>query len=441
MKYIKINAKQSTKSTKENIEEFTNRNFSIDIDILKTAKIVEKDCNNIFEEINGIREFNQLKVIKAMQINNLGDSHFSGSTGYGYGDRGRDLLDRIYADIFKTEDALVRHQIVSGTHAIALCLFGNLRPGDQLLSVTGEPYDTLLEIIGIKGKGKGSLKDFGVEYAQVDLLKDGENICINYDEIQKKISLKTKMIYIQKSRGYSWRPSLNIQDIENIIAFVKNLKKDIIVLIDNCYGEFVETSEPTEVGGDIVVGSLIKNPGGGLVPAGGYVAGKEEYVRNSAYRLTAPGLGKEVGASLGNNRLLFQGLFMAPHIVSESLKGAIFTSALMEEMGYKVSPLKKSIRGDIIQAIKFNDSQSLIRFCQGIQKGSPVDSYVTPEPWDMPGYDNQIIMAAGGFIQGSSIELSADAPIKAPYIAYLQGGLVYEHVKLGVMTALQELRK
>jgi cystathionine beta-lyase family protein involved in aluminum resistance len=419
------------------IKNLIKQEFNIDENIIEMSHAVEKGCRDIFINIDSVREYNQLKVINAMQKNNLSDSHFAGSTGYGYGDRGRDLLDQIYADIFKAEDAMVRHQIASGTHALALCMFGNLRPGDQLLSVTGKPYDTLEEVIGIRESGEGSLKEFGVEYGQVDLLPDGN---VDFEKIRKAINEKTKMVFIQRSRGYSWRPSLKINDIERIISFVKEIKKDIIVLVDNCYGEFVEKQEPIEVGADITAGSLIKNPGGGLAPTGGYVTGKEDYVRNAACRLTTPGIGKEVGASLGNNRLIFQGLFFAPHVVAESLKGAVFTAAIMGNLGYDVSPSANDIRGDIIQAIKFNDPGSLISFCQGIQKGSPVDSYVTPEPWDMPGYDSQVIMAAGGFIQGASIELSADAPIKPPYIAYLQGGLVYDHVKLGVMTAIQAIK-
>ncbi|HOJ10546.1 MAG TPA: methionine gamma-lyase family protein [Clostridiales bacterium] len=419
-------------------KDFYKQAFNIDESIIDISQGAEKECREIFEEIDIAREFNQLKVIKAMQDNNLSDSHFAGSTGYGYGDRGREVLEQVYADIFKAEDALVRQQIVSGTHALALCLFGNLRPGDELLAASGKPYDTLEEVIGIRESGEGSLKEFGVTYKQVDLLPDG---AFNYDDIRASINEKTKMVLVQRSRGYSWRQALKIKDIEDITAFIKNIKKDIIVLVDNCYGEFVEKQEPLEAGADIVAGSLIKNPGGGIAPTGGYVAGKECYVRNAACRLTTPGIGKEVGASLGQNRLFFQGLFFAPHVVAESLKGAVFTAAVMRKLGFEISPCVNDERGDIIQAIKFNNPENLILFCQGIQKGSPVDSYVTPEPWDMPGYDSQVIMAAGGFIQGASIELSADAPIKPPYIAYMQGGLVYEHVKLGVMNALQLMKE
>ena len=420
------------------MKEFYKNEFEIDESISKTAQIVENECRDIFAKIDEIKEYNQLKVIKAMQQNKLSDSHFAGSTGYGYGDTGRDTLDRVYADIFKAEDAMVRLQIVSGTHALALCLYGNLRPGDELLSVTGKPYDTLDELIGIREGGQGSLKEYGITYRQVDLLPSGK---VDFNGIKEALNKNTKMAYIQRSRGYSLRPSLMVDDIEEIVNFVKNIKSDIIVFVDNCYGEFVEKREPIEAGADLIDGSLIKNPGGGLAPTGGYVAGRAAYVENAAYRLTSPGIGKEVGASLGNNRLFFQGLFFAPHVVAESLKGAVFTAAFMEKLGFDVSPSARDKRGDIIQTIKFNDPEKLVLFCQGIQKGSPVDSFVLPEPWDMPGYDSKVVMAAGGFIQGASIELSADAPIKEPYIAFMQGGLVYEHVKLGIMTAVQMMNR
>jgi len=411
--------------------------FGIDENVILIANAVEKEIKDIFDSIDSVKEYNQYKVIRAMQNHGLSDSHFAGTTGYGYGDRGREVLDSVYAEVFKAEDALVRHQIVSGTHALAIALYGNLRPGDELLSVTGKPYDTLEEVIGIRGEGAGSLKDFGITYRQVDLLDDGS---VDYDGIKRAIHDRTKMVLIQRSRGYGWRSALRIDSIRKIIDFVKDIKKDLIILVDNCYGEFVEEEEPVEAGADIVAGSLIKNPGGGLALTGGYIAGKEKYVQNAAYRLTTPGLGKEVGCSLGNNRFMFQGLFFAPHVVAESLKGAVFCAALMERLGFDTSPKSSDSRGDIIQAIKFNNQDSLISFCQGIQKGSPVDSYVTPEPWDMPGYDCPVIMAAGAFVQGSSIELSADAPMKPPYIAYMQGGLVFEHVKLGIMIAVQMMK-
>lgn len=408
--------------------------FGITESVIKISNMAEKDIKETLEDIDCIKEYNQIKVIKAMQKNNLSDSHFAGTTGYGYDDRGRDVLDAVFADVFKAEDALVRHQIVSGTQALALCMFGNLRPGDELLSVTGKPYDTLEEVIGIRGEGGGSLKEFGISFKQVNLLIDGG---IDLNGIKEALNEKTRMVLIQRSRGYEWRPSIKIDEIERTIKYIKSINPDLIVLVDNCYGEFVEEKEPIEAGADLAAGSLIKNAGGGLAPTGGYIVGKESYVKKAAYRLTSPGLGKKVGASLGHNRLLFQGLFMAPHVVAESLKGAVFCAALMKRLGFETSPLIAEKRGDIIQAIKFNDPDSLIAFCQGIQKGSPVDSYVLPQPWDMPGYDSPVIMAAGAFIQGASIELSADAPIKPPYIAYMQGGLVYEHVKLGVLISIQ----
>lgn len=416
--------------------EYLKNNFDIEDEVIELAELAEKDALEVFERIDNIKQLNQLKVIKAMQDNRLSDTHFNGTTGYGYDDRGREVLDSVYANIFKAEDALVRHHIVSGTQALALCLFGNLRPGDELVAVTGKPYDTLEEVIGIRGENCGSLKEFGVTYKQIDLTPDGKP---DIDRIKATVCANTKMAMIQRSRGYSWRDALCIEDIRAAIAAVKSVNSSIIVMVDNCYGEFVEEIEPIEAGADIIAGSLIKNPGGGLALTGGYIAGKKELVEQAAYRLTSPGLGKEVGASLGNNRLMFQGLFLAPHVVAESLKGAVFCAALMERAGFETLPSINAKRSDIIQSVKFNNEESLIAFCQGIQKGSPVDSYVTPQPWDMPGYDSPVIMAAGAFVQGSSIELSADAPIKSPYIAYMQGGLVYEHVKLGNIIALQKL--
>ncbi len=417
-------------------KDYLKRHFGIEDRVIELAGQAEQDASAVFERIEAVKQLNQLKVIKAMQDNKLSDSHFNGTTGYGYDDRGREVLDSVYADVFGAEDALVRHQIVSGTQALALCLFGNLRPGDELVAVTGKPYDTLEEVIGIRGENCGSLKEFGVSYKQVELKSDGKP---DLQGIKAAVSSKTKIAMIQRSRGYSWRDALCIDDIRNIIGTVKSVSKDIIIMVDNCYGEFVEEIEPIEAGADIIAGSLIKNPGGGLALTGGYIAGKKELVEQAAYRLTSPGLGKEVGASLGNNRLMFQGLFLSPHVVAESLKGAVFCAALMARAGFETLPTVNARRSDIIQAVKFDNEESLIAFCQGIQKGSPVDSYVTPQPWNMPGYDSPVIMAAGAFVQGSSIELSADAPIKSPYIAYMQGGLVYEHVKLGNMIALQKL--
>lgn len=419
-------------------ESFLKEKFGFNEAIIELARSAENEIAGTFERINENREINQYKVIAAMQEHNLSDSHFTGTTGYGYDDKGREVLDDIYASVFKAEAALVRHQIAAGTQALAVCLFGNLRPGDELVSITGKPYDTLEEVIGIRGEGHGSLKDFGVSYRQVELLEDGSIDLVN---VRNSIGSKTKMILIQRSRGYGWRPAIKISQIRKAIETIREVKKDVIVMVDNCYGEFVETEEPIEAGADIAAGSLIKNPGGGLVPSGGYIVGKSEYVKNAAYRLTAPGLGSKIGATLGNNRLMFQGLFMAPHVVAESLKGAAFCAAVMKKLGFETDPQPDEIRSDIIQAIKFNDPNSMIAFCQGIQKGSPVDAYVTPEPWDMPGYDSPVIMAAGAFIQGSSIELSADAPVKPPYTAYMQGGLVYDHVKLGVMSALKFMQE
>lgn len=417
-----------------NLQNLLQNQFGVKEGVIKLSNEVEKEICEVIKEIDSIKEYNQYKVIKAMQEHHLSDSHFSGTTGYGYDDRGREVLDAVYADVFKAEDALVRHNIVAGTQALALCLYGNLRPGDELLAVSGKPYDTLEEVIGIRGEGGGSLKEFGITYRQVELLPDHS---LDFDGIREAINERTKMVLIQRSRGYAWRPSIKVDDIGRAAKFIKNIKSDIIVMVDNCYGEFVEDKEPIEVGADLAAGSLIKNPGGGLAPTGGYIVGKEEYVAKAAYRLTTPGLGKKVGSTLGNNRLMFQGLFMAPHVVAESLKGAVFCAAFMDRLGFETSPMPGEKRSDIIQAIKFGNPDHLIAFCQGIQKGSPVDAFVTPQPWDMPGYDSPVIMAAGAFIQGSSIELSADAPIKPPYVAYMQGGLVYEHVKLGVMIAIQ----
>lgn len=403
----------------------------IDICVSTEDEVLEQ-----FKKVDEICEFNQYKVLAAMQKHRISEMHFNCSTGYGYGDVGREALEKVYADIFGCEDALVRSQIVSGTHALALCLFGVLKPGDELISITGKPYDTLEHIIGIDKCPSGCLSELGVIYNQIELTSAGK---INYNEVTKKINEKTKMILIQRSLGYSWRPSLTLEDIEYTIKFIKIMNPDIICMVDNCYGEFLDFKEPTEVGADMIAGSLIKNPGGSIAPTGGYVCGRTDLVEMSANRLVAPGIGKECGATLGINRLFFQGLFIAPHIVSEAVKGAVFCSKLFSKLGFEVNPDYNAKRSDIIQAIKFNNRDALIAFCQGIQKGSPVDSFVNPEPWDMPGYKDQVIMAAGGFVQGASIELSADAPLRAPYIAYLQGGVTFEHVKIGLIYALQNL--
>lgn len=396
---------------------------------------IEKELKERYESLDQITEFNQMKVLLAMQKNKLAEGHFAGTTGYGYNDTGRETLERVYADIFKTEDALVRPQITCGTHALAVALASNLRPGDELLSPVGKPYDTLEEVIGIR-PSKGSLKEYGVTYAQVDLLEDGS---FDFDGIRAAINERTKIVTIQRSKGYASRPTLSVERIGELISFVKSIKPDVICMVDNCYGEFVEEREPSEVGADMVVGSLIKNPGGGLAPIGGYICGTKECIENAAYRLTSPGLGKEVGATLGINDRLFQGLFLAPTVVNSALKGAIFAANIYERLGFKVIPNSAESRHDIIQAVELGKPELLIAFCEGIQAAAPVDSYVRPEPWAMPGYDSEVIMAAGAFISGSSIELSADGPLKEPYAVYFQGGLTYPHVKFGIMMSLQRI--
>ncbi|WP_408071125.1 aminotransferase class I/II-fold pyridoxal phosphate-dependent enzyme [Butyrivibrio sp. JL13D10] len=391
-----------------------------------------EDLKPRFEKIKEISDYNQAKVLKAMQDNKVSEACLLGTTGYGYNDIGRDKLEAVYASIFHTEDALVRPQITCGTHALALALMSNLRPGDELMSPVGKPYDTLEEVIGIR-PSKGSLAEYGVSYKQVDLLPDGS---FDFEGIRKAISEKTKLVTIQRSKGYQTRPTLSVERIGEVIKFIKDIKPDVICMVDNCYGEFVQTIEPTDVGADMVVGSLIKNPGGGLAPIGGYIAGKKECVENAAYRLTSPGLGKEVGASLGILPQFYQGLFLAPNVTANALMGAIFAANIYEKLGFSVLPNGREERYDIIQAITFNDPDLLVSFCEGIQAAAPVDSYVTPEPWDMPGYDSQVIMAAGAFVSGSSIELSADGPLREPYSVFFQGGLTWQHVKYGIMKTL-----
>lgn len=403
--------------------------------VLDFGNEVEASLKERFEEIDQNAEYNQLKVIAAMQKNRVSDIHFSGTTGYGYNDLGRETLEQVYADIFHTEDALVRPQITCGTHALYTALAGNLRPGDELLSPVGKPYDTLEEVIGIR-PSNGSLREYGITYRQVDLLPDGS---FDFDGIRAAIGEKTKLVTIQRSKGYATRPTLSVKRIGELIAFVKGIKPDLICMVDNCYGEFVERIEPSDVGADMVVGSLIKNPGGGLAPIGGYIAGTKQCIENAAYRLGSPGLGREVGASLGVNQSLFQGLFLAPTVVAGALKGAIFAANVYEKLGFSVVPNGTESRHDIIQAVTFGKPEGVVAFCQGIQAAAPVDSYVTPEPWDMPGYDSPVIMAAGAFIQGSSIELSADGPIKPPYSVFFQGGLTWYHAKLGILMSLQKL--
>ncbi len=388
-----------------------------------------------FDAIDGTAEYNQLKVLKAMQKNRVSEACLLGTTGYGYNDLGRDTLEAVYADVFHTEDALVRPQITCGTHALALALMSNLRPGDELLSPVGKPYDTLEEVIGIR-PSRGSLAEYGIGYRQVDLLEDGS---FDYENIRKAINAKTRLVTIQRSKGYQTRPTLSVARIGELIAFVKSVKPDILCMVDNCYGEFVETSEPSDVGADMVVGSLIKNPGGGLAPIGGYIAGRKECVENAAYRLTSPGLGKEVGASLGVLPDFYQGLFLAPTVTAGALKGAIFAANIYERLGFAVVPDGRESRHDIIQAVTFGTPEGVIAFCEGIQAAAPVDSHVIPEPWDMPGYDSRVIMAAGAFVSGSSIELSADGPVKEPYAVYFQGGLTWQHAKFGILKSLQSL--
>ena len=389
-----------------------------------------------FEKIDETAEYNQMKVINAMQKNHVAEMHLNGTSGYGYNDDGRDTLEQVYADIFKAEAALVRPQIICGTHALNIALSSNLRPGDELLSPVGKPYDTMDEIIGIR-PSKGSLAEYGVSYRQVDLLADGS---FDYENIKKAINEKTKLVTIQRSKGYASRPTLSVERIGELISFIKEIKPDVICMVDNCYGEFVERIEPTEVGADMIVGSLIKNPGGGLAPCGGYIAGTKECVEQAAYRLSSPGLGKEVGATIGGvNKEFYQGLFLAPTVVAGALKGAIFAANVYEKLGYAVVPDGKEERHDIIQAVTLGSAEGVIAFCQGIQAAAPVDSYVSPEPWAMPGYDSDVIMAAGAFVQGSSIELSADGPIKEPYAVYFQGGLTWAHAKLGILMSLQKL--
>ncbi|MGN1267484.1 MAG: aminotransferase class I/II-fold pyridoxal phosphate-dependent enzyme [Dorea sp.] len=403
--------------------------------VLEFGSTIEKELKERFDAIDEIAEYNQLKVIQAMQENRVNDTCFNYASGYGYSDRGRDVLEEVYASVFHTESALVRPQITCGTHALALALSANLRPGDELLSPAGKPYDTLEEVIGIR-PSNGSLAEYGVTYKQVDLLPGGK---FDYENIEKAINERTKLITIQRSKGYQTRPSFSVAQIGELIAFVKKIKPDVICMVDNCYGEFVETIEPSDVGADMVVGSLIKNPGGGLAPIGGYIAGRKDLIDNCGYRLTSPGLGKEVGASLGVIQSFYQGLFLAPTVVASALKGAILAANIYERLNFPVIPNGTESRHDIIQAVELGTPEGVIAFCRGIQAAAPVDSYVVPEPWAMPGYDSDVIMAAGAFVQGSSIELSADGPIKPPYAVYFQGGLTWPHAKLGILMSLEHM--
>lgn len=409
--------------------------LGISREVYEFGEKIEDSLKERFAAIDATAEYNQLKVIKAMQDNRVSAECFNMSSGYGYNDLGRDTLEKVYASCFKGEDALVRPQITCGTHALALALMSNLRPGDELLSPVGKPYDTLEEVIGIR-PSKGSLAEYGVSYRQVDLLPDGS---FDFEHIKEAINERTKLVTIQRSKGYATRPTLSVARIGELISYIKGIKPNVICMVDNCYGEFVERIEPSDVGADMIVGSLIKNPGGGLAPIGGYIAGREDLIENCAYRLTSPGLGKEVGASLGVMQSFYQGFFLAPTVVCGALKGAVFAANIYEGLGYPVVPDGKESRHDIIQAVTLGSAEGVIAFCKGIQAAAPVDSYVSPEPWAMPGYDSDVIMAAGAFVQGSSIELSADGPVKPPYAVYFQGGLTWYHAKLGILKSLQSL--
>ncbi|MCL2873329.1 MAG: methionine gamma-lyase family protein [Defluviitaleaceae bacterium] len=420
-----------------NRNEFLKKEFNISQETIEFCDKALFEIKDKFLEIEETSEKNQMKVLAAMQRNKLSESHFSGTTGYGYDDAGRDVTEKVFADVFSSESALVRPQIISGTHALTIALFGNLKSGDELLSAVGKPYDTLESVIGIK-KTKGSLIENGIIYKQAEFLPNDQ---IDYDGIKNMITSRTKLVTIQRSKGYSYRRSLSVEEIGNIVNLVKSMNKDIICMIDNCYGEFTEDIEPGDVCADLTVGSLIKNPGGGLAPVGGYIAGRNEYIENAAIRLTAPGLGKEVGPTLGLTASFMQGLFLAPSVVEASLKGAVFASKVFDSMGYDVLPRPLEKRTDIVQAIKLGKPEKVVAFCKAIQNAAPVDSFVSPEPWAMPGYDCEVIMAAGAFVQGSSIELSADAPMKEPYAVYLQGGLTWEHMKIGVMLGAEAMRQ
>lgn len=418
------------------INKILSEKYKIDQKLITFSNQVESMIKEKFNEIDKIAEFNQYKVLKAMQDVNLSDVHFNYTTGYGYNDVGREKTEEIFSKVFNTQDAIVRPTIVNGTHALSLCLYGLLNPGDEIISCTSKPYDTLEEVIGIRESKGITLKDLNVNYKQVEFLDTGD---INIDELINQISQKTKMVYIQRSKGYSWRKSLTIEDIEKVVISVKEKNSSIIIMVDNCYGEFIEVNEPTDVGVDIMAGSLIKNPGGGLALTGGYIVGKKDLVEKVSYRMTTPGIGKECGLTFGLTRNVLQGLFLSPYTVSNAIKGAIFCAKAFENLNFPVLPKADDLRSDIIQCIKMNNAEEIVSFCKGIQQAAPVDSYVSPEPWDMPGYDSKVIMAAGAFIQGSSIELSADAPIKPPYCVYFQGGLTYTHSKFGTIKGIQSM--
>lgn len=420
----------------KNTSKLLTEKFNISEEIVSLIEKSEEAVFGLFSELDDIMAYNQYKVLDAFQNNAIRDMHFSWNTGYGYDDPGRDAIERVYADIFHTEASLVRPIIVNGTHALTLTLMGILRPGDELIYCTGAPYDTLEEVIGIRGEGKGSLKEYGVTYKQVELTADGR---IDLEALGKAISPATRMIAVQRATGYGWRKAISIEEIEEWVKFVKRIDPSIICMTDNCYGEFLHTKEPTDVGVDVIAGSLIKNPGGGLALTGGYIAGRQNLIDLISYRMTSPGIGGECGLMFGQTRTMLQGLFIAPKTVNGAVKGAILCAKAFELLGYDVCPKPEDVRSDIIQAVKLGSPEGVIAFCKGIQAAAPVDAHVSPEPWAMPGYDDPVIMAAGAFVQGSSIELSADAPIREPYVVYFQGGLTYEHSKFGVIKALQEL--
>lgn len=417
------------------VNEYLKKEYGISDKLLELCAKADKKAYDAYKKADEICAYNSLRILKAFADNGVSEAHLGTTTGYGYDDLGRDTLDKIYADIFGGEDALVRHNIVNGTMAIATCLYGVLRPGDTLVAATGKPYDTLEEVIGIRGDASGSLRDFGVNYRQVDMIDSK----VDFAGLEKAIDDTVKAVLIQRSKGYDWRDTYSVDDIGRVVAFVKNIRKDIICIVDNCYGEFVETKEPCSVGADLIVGSLIKNPGGGLAQSGGYIVGTKEAVELVSYRLTCPGIGRECGATLGNNRTMYQGFFMAPQTVCNAVKAGIFCSALFEELGYEVNPASTVDRADIITSVKLGSEEKLIAFCRGIQQGAPIDSFVVPAPWDMPGYEDKVIMAAGAFVQGSSIEISADGPIKPPYTAYFQGGLTFDTARLAIMIAAQNV--
>ena len=421
------------------IEKVLKEEYGISEKIIELGKKAEENIRTTFDGINEICEYNQIKVLKAFSEHKVSEAHLGLSTGYGYDDLGRDTLEKIYSDVFGTEAALVRHSIVSGTHALCSCLFGILRPGDILVSGTGAPYDTLEEVIGKRGNSGSSLRDWGIDYIEVALTPQGK---IDNDALSEVLkNPKVRMVELQRSKGYAWRLSYTVEELAKTIEIIKNARPDVVVMVDNCYGEFVQRQEPTNVGADIMAGSLIKNPGGGLALTGGYLAGRADLVEQVSYRLTSPGIGAEVGASLGMNRHMYQGFFLAPHTVAQSLKTAVFAAEMFSLLGFEVAPTSTEIRGDIIQAVKLNSADNVCAFCRGIQRGAPIDSFVTPEPWDMPGYSDPVIMAAGAFVSGASIEISADGPLREPFAAYMQGGLTYESGKLSVLCAANNIYK